>query len=131
MLKIYLCTVEYSLQYGNQEEYLSTDTSFVIRDEAEAVEKTKEWGAYTAEARSAYNHICEWKQTKKGIKAIYNTSWYDDDVCVKEWLAPNAKLIANISYQEASCTAGHLLKLPATDVIAYLKQEGMSFQTHS
>lgn len=124
MLKIYLCTVEYSLKNGDQEEYLSTNTNFVIRDESEAVEQTKEWGAYTVEARSAYNHICEWKQTKKGIKTIY---WFsrDDSVCVKEWLAPNAKLVANISYKESSCTAGHLLKLPAADVIAYLKQEGL------
>ena len=129
MLKIYLCTVEYYLQAGDKIKYLSSDSSYVIRDESEAVEKTKEWGAYTEEAINAYNHHCEWKQTKKGMKVIY---WnWNYDICVKEWLAPNAKLVAHITYKESSCTAGHLLKLPATDVIAYLKQEGLSFPTPS
>lgn len=125
MLKIYLCTVEYYLQ----NEYLSTDYSYVIRDEAVAVEKTKEWSAYTEEARSAYNRICEWKQTKKGIKTIYWT--WDGPVYAKQWVDPGAKLIAYITYQETSCSMKKLMELPATDVIAYLKQEGMSFPTPS
>lgn len=124
MLKIYLCTVEYSLLNGDHDEHLSTHTGFVIRDECEAVTKTEEWNAYTKEAMRAYNHSCEWKQTRKGMKTIYWT--WDGPICIKEWRAPDVKLVANVSYKESSCSMAELMKLPATDVIAYLKQEGLN-----
>ena len=129
MLKIYVCTVEYSLQSGHQDEYLSTEYKYVIKDESVAVTKTKEWNAYSSEARSAYNRICEWKQTKRGIKTHYWT--WDGPVCVKEWRSPNAKLVAHITYKEASCSIKQLMELPATDVIAYLKQEGLNLSMPS
>lgn len=124
MLKIYLCTVEYYLHNGDQIKYLSRDTSYVIRDESDAVTKVKEWSAYTEEAKQKYNYSCELRQTRKGTKAIYWT--WDSAIYAKEWIAPNVKLVVKASYEESSCTAGHLLKLPATDVIAYLKQEGLN-----
>ena len=124
MLKIYLCTVKYHLQDKDKDIYLSTDTRYIIRDEADAVTKTKEWSAYTKEARSAYNHTCEWKETKRGIKTYYWT--WDGPFCVKQWIAPEAKLVAHITYEETSCSMRHLMELPAPDVIAYLKQEGLN-----
>lgn len=123
MLKIYSCTVEFYLQNEDKSEYLSTDTRFIIRDESVAVDKTKEWGAYTEEARSVYNYICEWKQTKKGMKAIYWT--WDGPTCVKEWRMPDTKLVAHVTYEETSCSMRQLMNLPAPDVIAYMKQEGV------
>lgn len=123
MLKIYLCTVEYYLQNEDQSEYLSTDTNYVILDESVAVTQFKEWSAYSKEARSVYNRTCEWKQTKRGMKTIYWT--WDGDFCVKEWIVPNAKLVAHIAYKESSCSMRRLMELPASDVIAYLKQEGI------
>lgn len=129
MLKIYLCTVEYYLCNKDHVKYLCSDSNYVIRDEAVAVSKTKEWGAYTEAAKEAYYYDCDFHKTKKGIKAMY---WnWDGGVYAKEWLAPNAKLVVHITYEEKSCSAGHLLKLPATDVIAYLKQEGLNFPTTS
>lgn len=129
MLKIYLCTVEYFLQNEDQLKHLSTDTAYVIRDESDAITKIREWGAYTEEARNAYNHTCEWKQTKKGMKTIYWT--WDGAIYAKEWIAPNAKLVAYCSYEEKSCSMRCLMELPASDVIAYLKQEGMNLQIPS
>ena len=129
MLKIYLCHTEYELHNKDQKKYLCSNSHYVIRDESVAVAKTVEWGAYTEEAKDAYDYTCELRQTKKGIKAMY---WnWDGGVYAKEWLAPDAKLVAYVSYEEKSCSAGHLLKLPATDVIAYLKQEGLNFPTPS
>lgn len=129
MLKIYLCTIEYYLQNENQTKYLCSNSDYIIRDESAAIPKTKEWGAYTDDAKEAYSYSCDLHKTKKGIKAMYWT--WENEICVKEWLAPNAKLVAKLSFKEKSCSAGHLLKLPATEVIAYLKQEGMYFQTPS
>lgn len=124
MLKIYLCTTEFYLRDKDYKTYLHTDTRYVIRDESVAVNKTKEWNAYTKEAKDAYDSSCNLLEKRKGIKALYWT--WEGPVYAREWIAPDAKLVANISYKEKSCSAGHLLKLPATDVIAYLKQEGMN-----
>ena len=124
MLKIYLCTVEYYLHNEGSEEYLCTSNDYVIREETAVAPKTKEWGAYTEEAGRAYHYTCELRQTKKGIKAMY---WnWDGGVYAKEWIAPNAKLIAHCTYQEAWCSMKRLMELPAPDVIAYLKQEGLN-----
>ena len=129
MLKIYLCHTEYEIHSGDQIKYLCGNSHYVIRDESVAVAKTVEWGAYTEEAKDAYDFSCDLRMTRKGMKASYWT--WDDYVTIKEWLAPDAKLVAHVSYEEKSCSAGYLLKLPVTDVIAYLKQEGLSFPTPS
>lgn len=125
MLKIYLRTVEYGLHNGDQIIYLSTNSDYVIKDEEEAHNKTAEFGAYTEDAKDAYCHSCELTQTKKGMKAYYWT--WDRSVFAKEWIAPNAKLVAHITYKEASCSMKRFMQLPVNDVIAYLKQEGMNF----
>lgn len=124
MLKIYLCTVEYELHKGGSVIHLSTWSDYVIRDEENAYSKTKEFGAYTEEAQQAYCHTCELTQTKKGIKAYYWT--WDRSIYAEEWIAPDAKLVAHASYKETSCSMERLMKLPAPDVIAYLKQEGLN-----
>ena len=129
MLKIYLCTAEYYLHNVDQTIYLISDSNYVIRNEADAVTKIKEWSAYTEEAKKAYKYSCRLHQTKKGIKAMY---WnWDGGVSAKEWIAPNAKLVANITYEEAACSMKRLMELPAPDVIAYLKQEGLNLSIPS
>lgn len=124
MLKIYLCTVEYELHNKDRVIRLSTWSDYVIRDEESASPKTKEFGACTEEARQTYCHTCELTQTKKGVKAYYWT--WDRSVYVKDWIAPDAKLVAHFSYEEKPCSMERLMKLPAPDVIAYLKQEGLN-----
>lgn len=124
MLKIYLCTVKYEIHNGDQKKYLESNADYVIRDESVTVDKVVEFGAYTEEAKNAYDYSCKLQNTKRGMKASYWT--WNDYVSVKEWVAPDAKLVAHVFYKEKACTAGHLLKLPAPDVIAYLKQEGLS-----
>lgn len=124
MLKIYLRTTQYELHTEKYAVDLITSRHYVIRDESFAVDKTIELGAYTDKAWHNYDFICETRQTKKGVKAIY---WHDGGyTCVKQWKEPEAKLILHCSYEEASCSMKRLMELPADEVIAYLKQEGIS-----
>lgn len=123
MLKIYLRTTQYELYTGKYTIDLITSRDYVIRDESFAVDKTFELGAYTSKAQFNYDFICEMRQTKKGVKAKY---WHDGYyTCVKQWKEPDAKLVLHCSYEEAWCSMKHLMDLPADDVIAYLKQEGI------
>ena len=124
MLKIYLCELKYELQDENRIIHLSTNTHYEIADEVAAVPKTIEFGAYTEEAANVYVHSCELRETKKGIKAEYWT--WEGTVYAKEWIAPNVKLVVHIAYKESSCSMKRLMELPAPDVIAYLKQEGLN-----
>lgn len=121
MLKIYLQTVEYEVHNENQIIKLSSDRDYVIRDEDVAVPKTIELGVYTNEAHKAYAHSSNVVQKKKG-KLAYFYGW-PYEVYFKEWVAPDAKLVLRITYNEGNCSMKELMNLPATDVIAYLKQE--------
>lgn len=124
MLKIYLRRTKFELR--NHDELIDLDpwSKIVIKDDAEAVSKTIEYGAYTDEAKKAYVSGCVFHQKKKGIKAFY---WkWEGGAILKEWLAPDAKLIKYITYEEYSCSMKELMNLPTTDVIAYLKQEGIT-----
>lgn len=124
MLKIYHWHNEYKLCNGNRSIRLSSLGGLCIKDESEAVGKTEEFGAYTKEASKVYCSNAEFKQKRKGIKAIY---WkYDGAVYAKQWLAPDAKLVVNSSYEEVSCSMKQLMELDADKVIAYLKQEGLN-----
>ncbi len=123
MLKIYLRTTQYQLHTGKYTIDLITSRDYVIRDESFAVDKTFELGAYTSQAQSNYDFICDMNHTKKGVKAKY---WHDGYyTCVKQWKEPDAKLVMHCSYEEAWCSMKRLMDLPASDVIAYLKQEGI------
>ena len=124
MLKIYLCNIEYELHNNGRIINLSTDSQYAIIDEESAIPRTVEFGAYTEDAVNAYSHSCELQKTRKGIKAFYWT--WDCPVYAKEWVAPDAKLVVNISYKEEPCSMKRLMELPATDVIAYFKQEGLN-----
>lgn len=124
MLKIYRCTIKYELHNDNKIIDLSTETQYVIRDESEVTPKTKEFGAYTDEAADVYNHSYNFRPTKKGMRASCWT--WDSTVYLNEWQAPDAKLVVHLSYEEESCTMKQLMNLKATDVIAYLKQEGLN-----
>lgn len=123
MLKIYLATIIYELQTTDKKELLDTHEYFVIKEEKDAVPSTKEFGAYSTDAAKIYINGCDIYEKKKGRKAVYS-SW-PGDVWINEWSEPDAKLIAHICYKEKSCSMAQLMKLPATDVIAYFKQECM------
>lgn len=129
MLKIYHWHNEYKLCDDNKSIRLSSLGDLCIKDEYEAVEKIEEFGAYTKEASKAYCSNTEFKQKRKGIKAIYWT--YDGAVYAKQWIAPEAKLVVHSSYEETSCSMKQLMKLDADKVIAYLKQEGIGLVTPS
>lgn len=124
MLKIYLRTTEYELITQKHSTKLITSHDYVIRDESFATDKTIEFGAYTRDAQKNYDFICEMRKTKKGVKAIY---WYDGYFTrVKQWKDPDATLLLHCSYEEVWCSMQRLMQLPAPDVIAYLKQEGLN-----
>ena len=124
MLKIYLRTTEYELVTPNHSTELITSRDYVIRDESFATDRIIEFDAYTREAQKNYDFICEMRQTKKGVKALY---WHDGYfTCVKQWKEPNTQLVLHCSYEEAVCSMKRLMQLPAPDVIAYLKQEGLN-----
>lgn len=124
MLKIYLRTTQYELYTGKHTIDLITSRDYVIRDESFATDKTFELDAYTDKAWHNYDFICEMRKTKKGVKVNY---WHDGYyTSVKQWKEPDAKLILHCSYEETSCSMKRLMDLPAPEVIAYLKQEGLN-----
>ena len=124
MLKIYLRRTKFELHNNDEFINLGTWHTTCIKDEAEAISETTEFGAYTKDAEKAY-FDCEFTQKKKGMRVIY---WKRDGcVILKQWLAPDAKLIRYRTYEEYSCSMKELMTLPAADVIVYLKQEGLSF----
>lgn len=129
MLKIYLRTIKYELHDGETVIVLETDSDYAIKDEEYAVSRTMECGAYTEATKDAYCYSCDLHQTKKGIRAFYWT--WGGGVYAKEWVAPNAKLVMHISYKEKSCSMKRLMELPASDVVAYLKQEGLNLSMPS
>ena len=124
MLKIYLRRSKFELRNHDEMISLGTYSTTVIRDESEAVSETTEFDAYTEAAEKAFYPDCDFQQKRKGIKAVY---WKSDGCAIlKQWLAPDAKLIRYRTYTEYSCSMNDLMKLPVADVIAYLKQEGMN-----
>lgn len=124
MLKIYRRHIRYDLHNNDEVIHLDTFGSTVILDDSEAVAKTQTFGAYTDEATKAYSYY-DLKQTRKGIKIIY---WkWDGCAVLKQWIAPDAKLVNSVSYREYDCTMKELMTLPSSFVIAYLKQEGLNF----
>lgn len=125
MLKIYLRTVEYEIHNEDKIGYLFSNSDYVIRDEEDAYSRTTDFDAYTVEAQEHYIGRCDITQKRKGKTALY-VSW-DRSIYLQQWKAPNAKLVARLHYKEKPCSMKQLLTLPATDVIAYLKQEGLNF----
>ena len=121
MLKIYLMRLKYELHGKNRIIKLSTSSNYVIRDEEKTVNGIMEFDAYTEEASDMYNYEVKLTQTKKGMRASYWT--WDSIVYARQWIEPYAKLVVHIDYEETSCSMRKLMELPATDVIAYLKQE--------
>lgn len=121
MLKIYLRTVEYYVNNEDKVEYLTTRSDYVIRDEADAVEHIDEFGVYTEQAKRIYGSNCSSKKTKKGMKVVYDT--WGSRISVREWSAPNAKLVLRYTFKEDTCSMKYLMTLPAPDVAAYLRQE--------
>lgn len=129
MLKIYLVKMKYELHGKDRIINLSTSSCYAISDEANAINGTMKFGAYTEEAKDMYNYEVRLSKTKKGMMASYWT--WDSIYWAKQWIEPDAKLVLHVDYEETSCSMRKLMELPATDVIAYLKQEGMSLVTPS
>ena len=128
MLKIYLAHIDYELHTKNKTYYIGDKTYHTILDEAEAEIKTKEVSAYSDEAARLYRYVgpCAVYNKGKGMVAVYE--YFLDSYTIKEWVDPEVTLVATLSYKEHSCSMEKLMKLPATDVIAYFKQEGLCFQ---
>ena len=126
MLKIYLCTLDCELHTKNKKISIGKYTYYNIENECNAITKTTEFSAYSDDAMKIYNHVgvCIIHNKRKGKVVTYD--YYGDVYCLKEWIEPDAKLVASLSYKEQSCSMERLMKLPATDVIAYLKQEGFN-----
>lgn len=121
MLKIYLMRLKYELHGKDKIINLSTDSNYVIEDDAKTLNDTMELSAYTKEAADMYNYEAKLTQTKKGIRASYWT--WNSVAYAKQWIEPDAKLVIHLTYEETPCSMRELMRLPATDVIAYLKQE--------
>lgn len=124
MLKIYLRSTEYELHDKNKVIDIGSSCNHVIKEEAEAVSKTTELGAYTDEAMKTYRWASGVAQKKRGRVACYGI--FFDEVYLREWKSPDAKLVVHDTYEETTCSVRDLMFLPAPDVIAYLKQEGLS-----
>jgi hypothetical protein len=124
MLKIYRATIVYELETKKQKALLDSHSYFIIKEEKNVVSTYQEFGAYSEEAAKAYLNGCDIYEKRKGRRALY-MSW-PSEVWVNEWSEPDAKLIVRATYKETSCSMQQLMKLPATDVIAYLKQEGLN-----
>lgn len=124
MLKIYLRTLKYEIHNEDKVVELNTHSHYVIRNENDAVPEVIEFGAYTDEAHAKYIYDSYVKQTRNG-KRSYFYGW-PREVYLREWDAPNAKLVIHIAHKDKSCTMKELMDLPADEVIAYLKQEGMN-----
>lgn len=115
MLKIYLRTIKYEIHNEDKTVKLNTDVCYVIRGEEIAVPKTIELGAYTDEAHRVYVYSSDLSQKKKGKKACYY-GW-PCEVYLKEWKAPNAKLVLHVTYEEDDCSMKELMTLPATELL--------------
>jgi len=129
MLKIYHWRIKYEIHNENKKVKIATDSGYAIENECDAINKTVELGAYTSEAHKAYAYSSELKQKKKG-RTAYFYGW-PTEVYLREWKAPDAKLVLYITYEETDCSLTELMKLPSSDVIAYLKQEGICLVTPS
>lgn len=129
MLKIYLRTVDCAIHDKNKVIDLGSSSNYVIKDEMLAVSKTTEFGAYTDEAHKEYPFASGVQQKKKGRVACYG-AWLDE-AYLKEWKSPDAKLVVHTTYEEALCPTREFMRMDITDVIAYLKQEGLNFSAHS
>ena len=123
MLKIYLRKAKYEIHNENKIVELTSYSDYAIRDEGTIAAKSVELGAYTEEAHNRYIWTSRLEQKKKG-KYAYFYGW-PREVYLREWDAPNAKLVIHITYREDYCSMNELMELSAPDVIAYLKQEGI------
>ena len=124
MLKIYLKTVKYEVHSGGSEYAVSHSCFHTIVDDAEAQSYTREYGLYDDEIMNITYH-CEYYDDKRGrVTRVYGSDCY---LKFKSWKEPDAKLIERVSYKEYACSMNELCRLPADKVIAYLKQEGLSF----
>jgi hypothetical protein len=128
MLKIYLAKLKCELHIKNKIKHIGEKTYYTILDESDADTKTKEFSVYSDDATQLYRYVgpCAVYNKRKGMVAVYE--YFLDTYTIKEWVDPDAKLVANLSYKEHSCSMEKLMTLPATDVIAYFKQEGLCFQ---
>jgi hypothetical protein len=124
MLKIYRKTVIYQIHSDGGEYHISDKRFYTIEDEAYAESSYREYNLYGDEIKNVYSTL-DIYDNKRG-RVVY--VWGDDCFLkFKQWKEPNAKLIECVHYKEQSCSMDQLCRLPADKVIAYLKQEGVSF----
>lgn len=124
MLKIYLKTVKYEVHSGGSEYMIEYFHSYKIEDESEAQSYIREYSLYHDEILNVLPY-CEYYDGKRGrVTCVYGPDCF---LKFKSWKEPDAKAIVRVSYKEHACSMNELCRLPADKVIAYLKQEGLSF----
>jgi hypothetical protein len=91
-------------------------------DESEATDDIWECSVYSDEVQANYAeaHEC-WRG-----RYVYFYNWPVKIVC-KEWKCPDAKLIVSITYKESTCSMRELLEMDADKVMAYFKQNNLTF----
>jgi hypothetical protein len=125
MLKIYRHTIAYYIEQNSQRTLVTELSGFALKEESEAVNFRRECSAYSDEAQSVYPYHIDLFDCWRGKEACYH-NWPIKVVC-KEWKCPDAKLIISITYKESTCSMRELLEMDADKVMAYFKQNNLTF----
>lgn len=119
MLKIYLKKIDRIINDGPMTYGVDMIRQYVIADEANAKSYSREYNIYS----DRISHNCCYYETRRGsVVTVYGRDCF---LKFKSWKHPGIKLIEIVEYVERPCSMKELMHLPAPDVIAYLKQEGI------
>jgi hypothetical protein len=124
MLKIYLKTIHHEIHSDGVEYEVHHNSFCIIEEETCAQPYTRECSLYHDELHQIVSY-CDYFDRRRGRAVLVCGD--DCYLTFKQWKEPNAKLIERVSYREYACSMRELCRLPADKVIAYLKQEGLSF----
>jgi hypothetical protein len=122
MLKIYLKTVKHEIHNDGEKYKVNHRSFYVIEDEATAKSAINECSLYHDELHNVINFFDGYNTNRGRVIYVYGD---DCRLKFKQWKEPNAKIVEYASYREHACSMDRLCRLPADQVIAYLKQEGI------
>lgn len=123
MLKIYYKRTLYFIRDGDMIYDVDFRGRHVIEDEEVAKNYDREYNIYSDNINSICN-CCGYYEGKRG--AVVTVYGHDCFLKFKSWKHPNVKLIEVVEYADCVCSMRELSYLPADQVIAYLKQEGLN-----
>lgn len=124
MLKIYRKTILHEIHSDGVEYKVKRCSFYTIEEEACTQPYTRECSLYHDELHQIASYYDYVDKRHGRMVYVYGT---DGFYKFKQWKEPDAKLIEHVSYKEHACSMNELCRLPAPDVIAYLKQEGLNF----